>query len=116
MHDIAAADPSDRAHPIFGFLGPLGAMGVSINDIFELCKFDPADGPMLASTSIEFTEPLSTGGVYTVSGRIIDVVRKRGRRAGVFDLMTFELDGTRDSAVQAVRTTNVFVLPRRGVD
>ena len=69
---------------------------------------------MVGDQRFEFIEPLEVDREYAVEGGITEVVRKEGRRAGVFDIATFELRildlDTR--APVAVSTTS-FVFPRR---
>jgi hypothetical protein len=48
-----------------------------------------------------------------VTGGIVDVTRKEGRKAGVFDIVTFRLElADAGGAVTAV-STNSFIFPRR---
>jgi hypothetical protein len=69
---------------------------------------------MVGEQRFEFTQPLEVDHEYEVQGGIIDVVRKEGRRAGVFDIATFELRVLEpgESAPLAISTTS-FVFPRR---
>ena len=51
-------------------------------------------------------------GVPKVTGEFESVVRKEGRRAGVFDIVGFRLDVTLDGAPVAT-SRNTIVFPRR---
>jgi hypothetical protein len=69
---------------------------------------------MVGEQRFEFHGPLEIEKEYEVDGGIVDVQRKKGRRAGVFDIATFELRMREPGAdgPLAVSTTS-FVFPRR---
>lgn len=94
MRDVVRAPPraGDVAHPIWMFAGPQRAMGISIDDLFGWCGSSAADGPMLGETQLTMPGPLLIGCRYAVTGGIVAAVRKQGRRAGAFDIVTFELN------------------------
>jgi hypothetical protein len=96
MRDVVGAPPRtgdvDVAHPIWMFAGPQRAMGITIDDLFGWCGSSAADGPMLGETQLMMPGPLLTGRRYAVAGGIVAATRKQGRRAGVFDIVTFELN------------------------
>lgn len=103
---------NDEAHPVWGYIAAQRGIGIAVSELLALAGFNVADGPMLASCTLTFTEPLQVGREYRVEGEVVGLERKHGRRAGVFDLLTVEerlVVGDRASA--SVR--NVFVLPRR---
>jgi len=89
--------------------------GVEFGDIFELLDGSVDSGIMVGEQIFDFRAPLEIDREYAVEGGITDVVRKAGRRAGVFDIATFELRvydaGAREPV--AVSTTS-FVFPRHG--
>jgi hypothetical protein len=103
------------AHPLYAYNAALAGMGMSVDDLFTLCGATAADGPMFGEHETEIREPLRVGSTYDVSGRITRVDRKEGRKAGVFDLVFFELDiaDPESGEVKAV-VRNSFVFPRRG--
>jgi hypothetical protein len=101
------------AHPIYYYIGTQVAMGQTVAGLCAVCDFDVEEGPMMGSSTARFAAPLRTGGQYRVSGEILSVVRKRSRKLGVMDVLTYrlclhELDGR-----TAVETDNVWVLPRK---
>jgi hydroxyacyl-ACP dehydratase HTD2-like protein with hotdog domain len=106
-------DPAGNAHPLYAYIATQRAMGVAVDGLFELCGFSMADGPMLASTALEFARPLELGRTYTVTGRIAGVERKTGRKLGAFDLLSVALELI-DGPARVAGATNVFVLPRGG--
>lgn len=104
------------AHPLFGYIATQCGIGIGITELCAIADFDVADGPMLASVDLTMHRPLEVGEEYRVTGEITDIVRKQGRKAGTFDLMTFvERLEAPDGAV-AAECRNVFVLPRRSAD
>jgi hypothetical protein len=110
MRDVVGAPPraGDVAHPIWMFAGPQRAMGISLDDLFGWCGSSAADGPMLGETQLAMPGPLLVGRRYAVTGGIVAATRKQGRRAGVFDIVTFELN-----LAGGWRSRTSFVFPRR---
>ena len=67
---------------------------------------------MLGSVDLTFEEPLRTGIAYRVEGSITDAQRKTGRRAGVFDIVTYRLELRREGRL-AASCDQTLILPRR---
>jgi hypothetical protein len=113
MRDVVGAPRAggvdvDVAHPVWMFAGPQRAMGITIDDLFGWCGSSAADGPMLGETQLVMPAPLLIERRYGVTGGIVAAIRKQGRRAGVFDIVTFELNVTGGG-----RCRTSFVFPRR---
>jgi hypothetical protein len=114
--DAVAADddPAPHVHPVLVYYAAVQGSGVTFQDIFDLMGASGDSGIMVGEQRFEFTRALEVDKEYVVEGGITDVVRKEGRRAGVFDIATFELrvlePGSGDPV--AVSTTS-FVFPRR---
>jgi hypothetical protein len=100
MRGVVGAPPraGDVAHPVWMFAGPQRAMGISIDDLFGWCGSSATEGPMLGETQLAMPEPLLIERRYAVTGGIVAATRKQGRRAGVFDIVTFELNVTAGDA------------------
>ena len=95
------------------YYGALAGMGLSVDELFALVGASADDGPMFGEATMEVERPLEVGATYTVTGGIVGVTRKEGRKAGVFDIVTFRLElADADGAVAAV-STNSFIFPRR---
>lgn len=112
--DAVGAPPtrSGVAHPMYVYYAALGGMGIGLDELFALVDADADDGVMFGEAGIEIAEPLTVGATYGVRGEITGAERKAGRRAGVFDILTFLLEVVDDDAVVAT-STNAFVFPRR---
>ncbi len=54
----------------------------------------------------------ASGATYAVSGRVVSVVRKVGRRAGAFDIVGYELD-LHQEGTHVANCYNSIVFPRR---
>lgn len=110
----AAGDSAPHVHPTLVYYAAVQGSGIEFGDIFALLDGSEDSGIMVGEQSLELRTPLEVEREYAVEGGITDVVRKEGRRAGVFDIATFELrifeDGDADPV--AVSTTS-FVFPRR---
>lgn len=101
------------AHPIYYYIATQVAMGQTVAGLCAVCEFDVEDGPMMGSSAARFSRQLRTGATYKVTGEILSLIRKRSRKLGVMDVLTYrlrlhELDGT-----TVVETDNVWVLPRK---
>ena len=105
--------PAGVAHPMYGYYVAIRGMGKSLDEVFSDAGSSAAEGPMFGEAGLEFTRPLQVGATYTVKGRYTSAVRKEGRRAGVFDIVGFELDIVDADGDVVATSTNSFVYPRR---
>lgn len=109
-------DPAPNVHPVLVYYAAVQGSGVDFQAIFDLMDAPADSGVMFGEQRFEFHAPVQVQHEYRVDGGIIDVARKHGRRAGTFDILTFELRLREPDAEQplAVSTTS-FVFPRREV-
>lgn len=111
--DAVLADPrAQGVHPGLAYLSAVQGSGVTFQDIFDLAEAAAESGPMFGGQTLTFDAPLETGTEYTVEGEVTDVVRKHGRRAGTFDLLTFELRLRDPSGALVATNVNTFIFPR----
>ena len=101
------------AHPIYYYIATQVAMGKSVAEVCDTCDFDVDDGPMMGSSGVTFDEPLLVGESYKVTGEILSLIRKRSRKLGVMDVLTYRLRLHRQNGGQVLQTENVWVLPRK---
>jgi hypothetical protein len=115
MNDAVGDIPSTSgpASPMEIYYGAMGGLGLTLDELFALAGATAADGPMFGEAELEQRRPLQVGETYTVRGAVTDVVRKEGRRAGVFDIVTFQLELVAPDGEVAGVSTNSFVFPRR---
>lgn len=113
--DCAMVTPdAQAAHPTLSYYSAMQGCGVTIQQIFDLMDASADSGAMFGECVLEYSGKLVPGETYEIEGGIIDVERKRGRRAGVFDSMTFQLTGRRQGDQEPLFTvTNSFIFPRR---
>lgn len=102
-----------RAHPIFYYLATQNGMGITVGGLFDLCQFDPADGPLMVSTKVQFHDPILVDADYLVRGEIIGLTRKPSRTFGAVDLFEFALRLERPEGGVVSECVNAWVLPRR---
>jgi len=110
------AAPADdgAAHPIYYYIATQVAMGKTVAGLCATCEFDVEDGPMMGSSGVKFAAPLKVGQPYKVSGEILSLVRKRSRKLGVMDVLTYRLRlHEAASGAAMLETENVWVLPRK---
>jgi len=101
------------AHPIYYYIATQVAMGKTVAGVCEACEFNVDDGPMMGSSGVKFTKPLKVGESYKVTGEILDLVRKRSRKLGVMDVLTYRLRLHKLDGTQVLETDNIWVLPRK---
>lgn len=109
---------SGAAHPLLVYMAGQAGIGLSLAELFALCRASSDDGPMLGEWGMAVNCPLQVGGEYAVSGGITDAVRKTGKKTGVFDVVRFDMElrstvGT-DTAEPDALLHSSFIYPRRG--
>ena len=102
---------SAYAHPSFLFHAPLAAVGLSYQEIFDLCDAESADAVRAGEYDWEIFRTLEEGIQYRAQGQILSVERKTGKRAGVFDAVAFAIELS-DTKGVAARVTNNWLFLR----
>ena len=102
---------SAYAHPSFLFHAPLAAVGLSYQEIFDLCDAESADAVRAGEYDWEIFRTLEEGIQYQAQGQILSVERKTGKRAGVFDAVAFAIELS-DTKGVAARVTNTWLFLR----
>jgi hypothetical protein len=117
-HDAMLAPPLPDGvlHPVWILLGVLRGMGTSIEDLVGLVDADPEDGVLFGETTLDQHTPLRAGVAYAVTGRVTDVQRRTGRRAGTMDLLTFELTVHEPAGTVAAVSVQTFIILRSEPD
>ena len=123
MADALGDDPYDPTpHPVLAWMTSVAGMGLSWDELFAWFGATAADGPMFGEHRTVFHGELTCDD-YQVTGRITSVDRKSGRRAGVFDIVGYELElrrggdegGATGGTGELVATCwNSLILPRGG--
>lgn len=101
-----------QAHPIYYYVATQVAMGLTVAQMCAACDFDVEDGPMMGSSEVRFAGSLKVDVPYRVTGEILDLVRKRSRKLGVMDVLTYRLRLHEDTGEAVLETDNVWILPR----
>ena len=102
---------SAYAHPSFLFHAPLAAVGLTYQEIFDLCGAESADAVRAGEYDWEIFRTLQEGIQYQAQGQILSVERKAGKRAGVFDAVVFAIELS-DTTGVAARVTNTWLFLR----
>lgn len=110
---LAAHRDDDLAHPMYCYYAALAGMGISLDELFALAHATADDGVMFGEADIELHQPLRVGVDYAVRGGFTSAVRKEGKKAGVFDIVGFELEVVDPSGAVVGVSRNSFVFPRR---
>jgi hypothetical protein len=100
------------AHPIYYYIATQMAMGKTVSGICDVCEFNVEDGPMMGSSGAEFFCQLRLETPYRVRGTILGLVRKRSRKLGMMDVLTYRLSLHDETDSAVLQTENVWVLPR----
>ncbi|MFV3077115.1 hypothetical protein [Niveispirillum fermenti] len=101
------------AHPAYYYIATQVAMGQTVAGLCALCDFDIEQGPMMASSRVDFQDALRTGVAYRVTGEIIGLTRKPSRKLGLMDMLEYRLRLHGPDGTVVLEATNVWVLPRR---
>jgi hypothetical protein len=113
--DTAQLKPDRQtAHPALAYFVAMQGTGVSIQDIFDLMDAGVDDGVLFGECELIWNGEMKSGATYECTAEVVKVERKSGRRAGVFDLMAFQIQMREPGATEVVATcTNTFVFPRK---
>jgi hypothetical protein len=88
---VHVPDPTPYVHPVLVYYAAVEGAGVSFQDIFNLMDGSTESGILYGGQRLEFAAPIEVDHLYEVRGGVVDVVRKEGKRTGVFDLLVFEI-------------------------
>jgi len=111
----SAPRTGDEAHPIFAFVAALRGAGTSIETLCSLCGCSIEDGPVLASSEIEYLTPMQVDRTYTIAAEITDRIERPSRRFGqaVHVHVAFRIENAgRDYA----RVRLHMIMPQRTTD
>lgn len=100
-------------HPVWATLLGLRGMDLSFDELFELAEASAEDGIYFGEAGVELRQELEASTTYKVSGLITDIVRRRGKTAGTFDALTFELHLKNADGTVAATVTNSFLFVRK---
>jgi acyl dehydratase len=70
----------------------------------------PAEGSLFAKQEFEFLKPVFAGRTYQMSGRILDIYRRKGRTFFKVGILIADLDGVH--MVRMVKTVAAPVTPK----
>jgi hypothetical protein len=98
-------------HPVWTILGALRGMGTDLSEVFALADATE-DGTLFGEVEFEQRAALRAGVEYAVRGAITDLVRREGRRAGPFDILSLKLEIVDPTGEVAAAVTQFFVIPR----
>ena len=114
MYDVTLGDPPRHgfAHPMYAFHAPLAGMGISYQGFFDLCHAESADRIRAGEYDFVYRHPIRENTTYAIGGEVESVERKRGGRAGLFDLVRFRLDMTDPDGSLACSAGNSWIFLR----
>jgi hypothetical protein len=115
--DAAQLRPVYDAHPGLAHVIATYGMGVSVQDILDLMGATTESGVTFGEFGVEYHGTLRAGATYECDAEVFEVERKRGRRAGVFDKLSFKVTiREKGSEATVAVCTNVWIFPRRNGD
>lgn len=101
-----------QPHPVFSSVVTLKALGVTIEQLCDLCEFRLEDGPMLGEFTTRFLLPLEQDVRYTTNATIESIDRTHSARAGVLDRLRFAVHICLPNGAVAVEVHYLWLLPR----
>jgi acyl dehydratase len=110
---LGSSGEATVAHPVWAYIATQRGIGISVADLCSLADFDVNDGPMLGSVEMDYGAPLAIGVTYRVTGEVLGIERKHGRKTGTFDIMTYRERLIAPDGAEVASSTNTFILPRR---
>lgn len=107
------AEPSlERGHPSNGWVLAMRGCGLSFDEIFALVDATADSGVVLGEAELELHRRLCVGAEYAAAGEVLDVTRRRGRRA-IFDRLRFRVElREADGGALAFAVVNTMIFPR----
>ncbi len=108
-----SSSEGQNVHPIWAYIATQRGIDVSIAALCALADFDVSDGPMLGSVEITYGAPIRAGLEYRITGEVLGLERKVGRKTGTFDILSYRLVMTDPAQATIATCTNTFILPRR---
>lgn len=116
LSDVMGVEPlpDSIAHPAYLFHAPLAGAGMRIGDIFELCRAESDEAVRAGEYRWIIHRPLRVGATYRMSGGFVGVERKQGRRGGLMDMVTFEIDVRDEDGEPVASTASTWIFLRSG--
>jgi acyl dehydratase len=97
--------------PLWILVAGLRGMGLDVAGVIDLAGATTEDGVLFGELGLRQDVPLQAGVEYAVSGAIVEVTRRTGRRAGAFDMVAFELQ-LHAGETPVASVTSAFLFPR----
>ncbi|HUA72321.1 MAG TPA: hypothetical protein VMA96_14600 [Solirubrobacteraceae bacterium] len=111
--DAAQLPPAYEAHPAVAHVVASYGMSVTVQDILDMMDAAPEGGVTFGEFGVEYHGALRAGATYECDAEVLEVERKRGRRAGVFDKLSFKVTIREKGSEAAVAVcTNAWIFPR----
>jgi hypothetical protein len=111
--DAAHLPPVYDAHPGLAHVVATYGMGVTVHEILAMMDASAEDGVTFGEFGVEYLGALRAGATYECDGEVLNVERKRGRRSGVFDKLSFKVTiRERGSEDPVAECTNAWIFPR----
>ena len=101
-------------HPVFASIASLRSLGVSIEQLCELCEFRLEDGPMLGEFAVNFHRELQQGVPYRTEAHIVSFDRRHSARVGVLDRLRFAVQIQTTDGTPVAELSYLWLLPRGG--
>jgi hypothetical protein len=102
--------PDGLAHPAFLFHVPLRGVGLDVAGMLALGRPESEEAVRAGGYRWTLHRPLRVDTPYRVTGEVVRAERKRGRRAGLMDAVTFRFDlFDGETPVATAETTCLFL-------
>lgn len=115
--DAAQLPPVYDAHPALAHVVASYGMGVTVQEIVAMMGATVESGVTFGEFGVEYHGTLRAGATYECDAEVLEVERKSGRRAGVFDKLSFSVTiREKGSDAPVAVCTNAWIFPRKNGD
>lgn len=114
LRDVLLAQKGETGelHPMWAFVALQRSIGITLDELFDLCRASPDLPPLLGETRIEILAPMAAGQCYSVAADIADVRHKASRRTGSMDVVEVRAEARDTHGILVARLVNAYIFPR----
>jgi len=106
---------SDEPSPIFSYIAALRGLGITLEQMCNLCDFELGQGPVVGECRIQFFNAIQVSIRYRTDVVIHGIERRPSAAYGIVDRLRFSVALTEHSGSLVASVELIWLLPRRRV-